>query len=118
MRNARNVSWVEGWTQARRFRLNIDGEYPDLTGRDFELVLKDADGVEVPSPGTVTVVDPQTGDDLGAIEFTPTDETILTAARSPLRAHFVEDTGSGLRFWPNVAKGGAMFWYVAAQAGS
>jgi hypothetical protein len=112
-----DVSWVEGWTQARRFRLSIDGTYVDLTGRTFVLVLRDNAGTVIASPGTVAVVSPQSGATLGAVDWTPASATILTAAQSPMTAHF-EETSSGLkRYWPNEQQGLPMTWFVGRHGG-
>jgi hypothetical protein len=111
------TSWVQGWTQARRFRLAIDGVHSDLTGRTFALILRDKDGATVATPGSVSIVVPQTGDDIGAVDYTPTDATVLTAARSPMTAHFEEDLGGKKRYWPNLHRGEAMLWHVGRAGG-
>jgi hypothetical protein len=113
------VPWVAGWTAPRDFQLSIDGEAIDLTGWTVTLILRDASGAAVSSPGAVTLLT-QSGATLGQVRWTPASASILAnAGRTPVEytAHFELTSGGSKRYFPNVRKGEAMLWHVTRAGG-
>jgi hypothetical protein len=113
-----NVAWVEGRTAPKRFTLKINGAAVDLTARTLSLILRDASGTLIASPGTVTAVSPQSGDTLGQCDYTPASASIMTAAVGTYRAHIKDVDGDGrIRFFPEAGSSPDPIVFTVGRAG-
>lgn len=99
---------VAGTTGDLKFQLLEAGSPINLLGCTVALILSDASGTAVTSPGTVSIIDSANG----KVQLTPTDTTVFVAANGPYSARWqITDASSKIFYVPT---GPRDIWEIVA----